>query len=144
MKLLLDKNLPHRLRPLLVGHEAFTIAYMKWNGIENGSLLALAAKHGFDALLTKDSGVEYQQNPATLPCSVVILETQSKSLKHIQPLIPALLDVLQTPPRASSCGASAVRSDSLTSRLRYQRRPHSFRSKPTSPPRKTSRRRSSS
>jgi hypothetical protein len=36
MKLLLDENLPHRLRPLLVGHEAFTVAYMNWQGIENG------------------------------------------------------------------------------------------------------------
>ena len=29
MKLLLDENLPQRLRLLLVGHEVFTVAYMK-------------------------------------------------------------------------------------------------------------------
>ena len=57
MKLLLDENLPHRLRPLLVGHEAFTVAYMNWKGIENGRLLALAASNGFDAVVTKELSI---------------------------------------------------------------------------------------
>jgi hypothetical protein len=43
LKLLLDENLPHRLRLLLVGHEAFSVALMQWDGIGNGKLLALAA-----------------------------------------------------------------------------------------------------
>ncbi len=98
MKLLLDENLPHRLRPLLVGHDAFTVAFMKWKGIENGALLSLAARHGFDAVLTKDSGIEYEQNPLQLPCSVVILEAESNSLRHIQPLVPVVLNVLPTLP----------------------------------------------
>jgi predicted nuclease of predicted toxin-antitoxin system len=106
MKVQLDENLPHRLRSLLVGHEAFTVAYMKWNGIENGRLLALAASHGFHAVVTKDSGIEYEQNPAQLPCSVVILEAESNSLRHIQPLVPALLDVLRTLP---SCVVVRIR-----------------------------------
>ena len=58
MKLLLDENLPHRLRPLLLGHEVFTVAYMNWKGIENGSLLALAASNGFYALVTAISSSE--------------------------------------------------------------------------------------
>ena len=55
MKLLLDEKLPHRLRPLLAGHDVFTVAYMKWAGIENGALLALAVAEGFEALITKDN-----------------------------------------------------------------------------------------
>jgi predicted nuclease of predicted toxin-antitoxin system len=98
MKLLLDENLPHRLRPLLVGHEAFTVAYMSWKGIENGRLLALAASNGFYAVITKDSGIEYEQNLARLPCSVVILAAESNSLRHIRPLVPSLLNVLRTLP----------------------------------------------
>ena len=49
MKLLLDENLPHQLRLEIKGHEVFTTAYMNWSGIENGQLLSLAAKSGFDA-----------------------------------------------------------------------------------------------
>jgi predicted nuclease of predicted toxin-antitoxin system len=94
MKLLLDENLPHRLRLLLVGHEVFTVDYMKWKGIENGNLLALAASNGFDALVTKDSGIEYEQNLTQLPCSVIILEAESNSLAHIRPLLPALQNAL--------------------------------------------------
>lgn len=47
MKLLLDENLPHDLRAKLVGHEVFTVAYMKWSGLENGELLSAAAGCGF-------------------------------------------------------------------------------------------------
>jgi predicted nuclease of predicted toxin-antitoxin system len=94
MKLLLDENLPHRLRLLLPGHEVFTIAYMKWKGIENGELLALAARNGFHAFLTKDLGIRYEQNLAELPCAVVILQAKSNSLKDIEPLVPTLLKAL--------------------------------------------------
>ena len=36
-------------------------------GFKNSALLAQAAASGFDALLTMDSGVPYQQNVASLP-----------------------------------------------------------------------------
>jgi predicted nuclease of predicted toxin-antitoxin system len=91
MKILLDENLPHRLRPLLVGHEVFTVRYMKWAGIENGEQLQLAGRNGFDALLTNDNGMPYEQNPATLPCALVILKAPSNTLSDIQPLIPEIL-----------------------------------------------------
>jgi hypothetical protein len=39
MKILLDENLPHKLRHEIIGHEVFTVAYMGWSGIENGKLL---------------------------------------------------------------------------------------------------------
>lgn len=96
MKLLLDENLPHRLRSVLPGHEVFTVAYMGWKGIENGELLALAGKNGFDAFITKDLGVPYQQNVGQLPCAVVVLQAQSNSMKDIQPLVSALLLALAT------------------------------------------------
>ena len=96
MKLLLDENLPHRLRRLLSNHDVFTVAYMGWKGIENGELLALAGKNGFEAFITKDLGVPYQQNVGKLPCAVVVLQAKSNSLKDIQPLVPALLLALST------------------------------------------------
>ena len=100
MKILLDENLPHRLRPLLVGHDVFTVAFMKWKGIENGDLLALAAANGFDAVVTKDTGMPYEQNWETLPCSIVVLEAPTNALEDIRPLVPALLGLMQTlPPR---------------------------------------------
>src|ERR1700722_17259811 len=96
MKLLLDENLPHRLRPLLVGHEVFTVTYMKWNGIGNGRLLALAAANGFDALITKDNGMPYEQNAATIPCAIVVLKAPSNAISDIEPLVGELLGRLET------------------------------------------------
>jgi hypothetical protein len=60
MKLLLDENLPHQLRHEIPGHDCFTVAYMNWAGIENGELLALAATAGFDALVTKETKIQYE------------------------------------------------------------------------------------
>ena len=94
MKILLDENLPHDLRNLLSGHEVFTVAYMGWAGTENGDLLKIAAKSGFDVMLTKDSGVEYEQPLAALAIAVVVMQAKTNKLDDIRPLLPALLSTL--------------------------------------------------
>jgi predicted nuclease of predicted toxin-antitoxin system len=86
VKILLDENLPHRLRPLLIGHDVFTVAFMKWNGVENGELLTLAAADGFGVVITKDTGMPYEQNTQALPCSIVVLEAPTNELDDIRPL----------------------------------------------------------
>ena len=91
MKLLLDENLPHALRGLLAPHDVFTIKYMNWSGLENGELLAKAAPAGFDALITKDSGIRYEQNLASLPLSLVVLTAKTNKIEDIAPLVPQLL-----------------------------------------------------
>jgi hypothetical protein len=73
MKLLLDENLPHVLRNELPGHACFTVSYMGWSGIENGELLRRATSEGFDAFLTKDANVQYEQNLTNFPIAVVVL-----------------------------------------------------------------------
>lgn len=96
MKLLLDENLPHRLRHHLPGHEVATVTYMGWSGKSNGLLLRAAAESGFDVLLTQDKGLHYQQNPSTLPCGVLIFNAVSNELKDIEPMLPAILGALAT------------------------------------------------
>jgi len=76
---------------LLVGHDVYSVAYMKWNGIENGQLLKLAAANGFDALITKDNGIPYEQNAASLSCAIVVIQARSNALIDIQPLVPRIL-----------------------------------------------------
>ena len=94
MKLLLDENLPHQLRLELPGHDVFTVAYMNWGGVQNGELLQLAAANGFDALITNDRGLEYQQNQESLPLAVVVLLAPANTIEAIRPLCPALLTTL--------------------------------------------------
>ena len=90
MKLLLDENLPHALRVALAPHEAFTVAYLGWSGVENGELLAQAAASGFDALITNDRGLEYERNLATLPLAVIVLLAEANTIEAIRPLLPAI------------------------------------------------------
>jgi hypothetical protein len=97
MKVLLDENLPHELRSLLMPiHEPYTVTYLGWNGIENGHLLLLAAGDGFDVLVTTDRGLEYQQNADALPCSVIVLIAKSNKIDDLRPLVPKLLRTLET------------------------------------------------
>jgi hypothetical protein len=94
VKLLLDENLPHQLRLELPGHEVFTTAYMAWSGIENGELLRLAAGAGFDAVVTNDRGLEYQQNLDDLPLAVIVLLAKANTIEAVRPLCGELLAIL--------------------------------------------------
>jgi hypothetical protein len=94
MKLLPGENLPHQLRHELPGHDFYTVAFMDWAGIESGELLRRAAAGGFDGLVTKNAGVQYEQNLANLPLAVVILHVPSNDIDDVRSLIPALLQAL--------------------------------------------------
>ena len=95
MKLLLDENLPHQMRLELPGHDVFTAAYMGLGGVENGELLRRAASAGFDALVTNDRGLEYQQNLTTLPLAVIVVLAPANTIEALRPSLPALLASLE-------------------------------------------------
>lgn len=94
MKLLLDENLPHRLRFEIVGHEVYTVAYMGWSGVENGVLLQHAATAEFDALVSNDRGLEYEQNQGQLPLAIVVILAPSNTIDALRPLLPRLHQAL--------------------------------------------------
>ena len=89
MRLLLDECVPARLRRALPGHEVSTVVGEGWSGIKNGNLLALAAAR-FDAFITVDKNLPYQQNTVALPIAVLVLDAVSNELPSLVPLMPAL------------------------------------------------------
>ena len=89
MRLLLDECVPARLRRALPSHEVSTVVIEGWSGIKNGKLLALAAQR-FEAFITVDKNLPYQQNTAALPVAVLVLDAMSNELPYLLPLIPAL------------------------------------------------------
>lgn len=93
MRILLDESLPHDLAPLIEGHAVSTVSAEGWSGIKNGKLLALAAA-SFDAFVSADRDLEFQQNLATLPLAVVVLLAMKNRIQDIEPLIPQLLRLL--------------------------------------------------
>jgi len=89
MRLLLDESVPNGFRHSLPTHAVRTVVEMGWSGVTNGKLLALAAGQ-FDAFITVDKNLPYQQNLTTLPVAVVVLDTVSNELPALLPLVPAL------------------------------------------------------
>ena len=70
-------------------HEVSTVVLQGWSGVKNGKLLALAAA-SFDAFVTVDKNLPYQQNPSSLPLAVLVLDAASNELPALLELVPAL------------------------------------------------------
>ncbi|MCC6588297.1 MAG: DUF5615 family PIN-like protein [Bryobacterales bacterium] len=73
MKILLDENLPHRLRNNLGNHQVFTVRYQGWSGLKNGELLQTAENDGFEVFLTGDQTLSYEQNLAGRRIAIIVL-----------------------------------------------------------------------
>ena len=61
MKILFDHGTPVPLRRFLPGHEVSTAYELGWAELQNGELLA-AAEMDFQAFITTDKNLRYQQN----------------------------------------------------------------------------------
>ncbi len=77
MKILLDHNLPRRLREHLPGHEIRTTREMKWEQLRNGTLMSVAAATGFEVFVTIDKQIERRgreiERPASAPAFHAVL-----------------------------------------------------------------------
>ena len=62
---------------------------MKWSGIKNGKLLALA-QASFDVFVTVDRNLAFQQNLPAFTIAVVVLQAKSNRLQDLIPLVPQL------------------------------------------------------
>lgn len=98
MRILLDESLPHDLAPLIAGHAVSTVRDEGWSGVHNGKLLALAATK-FDAFITADRNLEFQQNLSKLPLAVVVLVARKNRIQDLEPLLQELGQVLNHLPQ---------------------------------------------
>ena len=98
MRLLLDENLPKRLKLDFPDHEIFTVRDKGWNGIKNGQLLNLLLENGFDALFTFDKNLSYQQNFSKYTITVFVLNATINSYAELTKLSPQIHEHLNNPP----------------------------------------------
>lgn len=94
MKLLLDENLPKRLKQDLNEYEIYTAADKGWTGISNGKLLNLLIENKFDVLLTFDKNLQYQQNLSKYTIAVVVLIAPDNSYATIKNLVQKIRNLL--------------------------------------------------
>lgn len=92
---LLDECLPRRFQSSLVGHECQTVPKAGLAGKKNGELLS---EHiGFEAFLTMDKGIEYEQNLTGRSIAIVILRSKSNRLVdllgHVSECLAALRSI---------------------------------------------------
>jgi hypothetical protein len=74
MRILFDQGTPVPLRHALAAHLVATAFEMGWANSENGDLLRMAEEQ-FDAFVTTDQNLRYQQNLAGLRLAVLVLPT---------------------------------------------------------------------
>ena len=94
MRVLLDENLPVDLATTLRGHDVETVIGLGWEGVQNGELLRRAAGL-FDAFVTMDQNIEFQQAIARQSLGVVLVHARSNRMFHLLPLVPVILKVLE-------------------------------------------------
>ena len=95
MRILLDECVDWRLSRDVIGHDVKTARQMGWATIKNGELLTLAAQQ-FDAFVTVDRNLSFQQNLAAFPIAIFVLRARTNRLADLRPLVPALLAALPT------------------------------------------------
>ena len=93
MKVLMDECLPRKLKRQLSGHDVSTVPEMGWAGIKNGALLHLV-EPVFEAFITIDGNMQYQQNITSLQIGIVVLVAPDNTLDTLLPLAPQILQAL--------------------------------------------------
>ncbi len=89
IRVLLDEGVPEKLRGAFsAAFHVETVRYRTWAGLKNGELLR-AAERDFDALVTVDKRLRYQQNVGARDIAVVVLDAPGTTYADLLPLVPA-------------------------------------------------------
>jgi hypothetical protein len=97
---LLDECVDSRLAQHLKGVEAVTVPARGWSGITNGKLLALAQTE-FEAFVTVDRNLSFQQHLPKYEIAVLLLAAKSNRIDDLVALVPNLLKSLPSAPKGS-------------------------------------------
>jgi len=100
MRLLLDENLPKRLKLDFPEHEIYTVSDKGWNGKKNGELMKLLIVEKFDVLITFDKNLQYQQNFKKYALPVLVLNAMDNTYLTLNKLVPKIKEIFtrQLPP----------------------------------------------
>jgi hypothetical protein len=61
-----------------------------WVGLKNGELLR-RMRSRYDALVTMDRSIEFQQTVSTLPFGIVVIRAKSNRMQDLRPLVQSIL-----------------------------------------------------
>jgi predicted nuclease of predicted toxin-antitoxin system len=96
VRVLLDHNLPHKLRTSLAtigAHELVTTSFLGWGHLKNGELLQAAEDAAFEVFVTGDRTLVREQNLHGRRISIIALSTNNwPIIKDFVPRILAAID----------------------------------------------------
>ena len=92
MRILLDNCAPRPLKRYLAEHQVDTARERGWEQLRNGTLLQTAEGAGYEALLTTDQSMPFQQNMAGRRIAVVVVSENKWPIlqHHILEIVAAL------------------------------------------------------
>lgn len=109
MRLLLDENLPKRLKADFLDHEVYTAREKGWNGLKNGALLQQLIDNEFHCFLTFDKNLKHQQNFQKYTITVFALSAPTNTYEDLAKLTPKIKEYFKK--RTLPQGVIAIHSD---------------------------------
>ena len=93
MRVLLDGNIPRAFAACLPGHRVHTVHGRRWSDLDDGPLLD-AADAEYDALITMDQNLRFQQNLRGRRLRIILIRAARNTVPVLAPIAPAILDTL--------------------------------------------------
>ena len=92
MKILFDNGTPKPIARSLPGHSITFARQVGWQELENGELIQQAEEAGFDALLSTDKNIRYQQNLTGRKIALIVLANSQWPIVqlHVEKIIEAI------------------------------------------------------
>jgi hypothetical protein len=75
LKVILDEGVPKQVAGALPDHDVTTVPDAGWASVKNGKLLALIEEAGYQAFITCDRQMEFQQDFTNRPFAILLLST---------------------------------------------------------------------
>jgi hypothetical protein len=95
VKILFDQGVPVPLRRKLGAHEVSTAHERGWGELKNGDLLKMAEQEGFEAIVTTDQNLRYQQNLKDRRLLILVLmKTDWRTIRSHTDLVAAAVEAL--------------------------------------------------
>ncbi|MEO5673272.1 MAG: DUF5615 family PIN-like protein [Chitinophagales bacterium] len=97
MKILLDENLPRKLKADFgAGYEVKTVKDIGWLGKKNGELLKFIGSSAFDYFITIDKNLRHQQNLDKIGFTIFLLLAINNRRETLQQLIEKVKEKIKS------------------------------------------------
>ena len=106
MRVLLDHNLPHKLRTNLGKHEIVTASHMGWGELKNGELLRMAEDSGIEVFVTGDRSLADEQNLSVRRLAIVAVSANNWPIikDHVSKILAAIESAVPGSFQEVDCG----------------------------------------